>query len=360
MPRKLARVAIVGVLAMATLLYGALEKHVTVRIEGKPISVRTYADTVAGALDRAGVTVGPDDRVVPSRSTAIHEGSVIQVFRAKAITLLLDGTPRRVIVTGLTVQQVLDEVAVRGRLADFVHPSRGARVSPGMTIVYDRAVEVTVAYDGHVEPVVTNATSVATVVKELGIALGARDRLDPAPATTPAAGMQIKVLRVGLRSETQMVTLPFTTILRRQVNLEYGLRKLVQTGQTGLRRVRYESKYVNGVLTSRRVLGSTLLRAPRDRIIAIGAGFPGCVCNRGTQTGSATWYSQAQGLSAAHPWLPLGTVVRVENLANGKWVNVVIRDRGPYGSGRIIDLSDEAFRRIASLSSGVIKVRIRW
>jgi rare lipoprotein A len=102
------------------------------------------------------------------------------------------------------------------------------------------------------------------------------------------------------------------------------------------------------------------LRGVQARIIAIGAGFPGCVCNRGTATGGATWYSQASGLSAAHPWLPFGTVVRVENLANGKWVNVVIRDRGPFGSGRIIDLSDEAFRRIASLSTGVIRVRIRW
>lgn len=360
MPKKVARVAIVAMLAAATLAYGALEKRVTVRIEGKPVSVRTYADTVGGVLERAGVTIGPDDRVVPARTASIHQGSVIRVFRAKAITILLDGKPRRVIVTGLTVQQVLDEVAVRGQLADFVHPSRGARVSPGMTIVYDRAVEVTVAWDGRTEPVVTNATTVGEVVKELGVSLGARDRLDPAPATTPASGMQIKVLRVGIRNETEMQTLPFETILRRQLNLEYGLRRLVQNGQTGLRRVRYQSRYVNGVLVSRKILGASTLRPPQPRIIAIGAGFPGCVCNRGSQSGDATWYSQAQGLSAAHPWLPLGTVVRVENLANGKWVNVVIRDRGPYGSGRIIDLSDEAFRRIASLSSGVIKVRIRW
>jgi uncharacterized protein YabE (DUF348 family) len=360
MPRKLARVAIVVVLGLATIAYGALEKRVTVRIEGKPVSVRTYADTVAGALARAGVVVGPLDRVVPASTSPIHQGSVIQVFRAKPVTILLDGKPRRVVVTGITVQEVLNEVALRGRLADFVHPSRGARVSSGMTIVYDRAVDVTVLHDDHAERVVTNATSVGAVVKELGISLGKRDRLEPVATASPSPGMQIKVLRVGIRNEVQMVSLPFETILRRDRNLEYGLHKVVQTGRSGARRVHYQSKYVNGVRVSRHVIGSTLLRAPRARIIAIGAGFPGCVCNRGTQTGGATWYSQAQGLSAAHPTLPFGTVVRVENLANGKWVNVVIRDRGPYGSGRIIDLSDEAFRRIASLSTGVIKVRIRW
>jgi len=359
-PQKLARVAIIATLAFATFAYGALEKHVTVRIDDRPVGVGTYAGTVAGALSRAGVKLGPNDRVVPAETAAIHQGSVIQVFRAKQITILLDGKPRRVIVTALTVQEVLNEVAVRGRLADFVHPSRGARVSPGMTIVYDRAVNVTVLHDGAAEHVITNATSVGAVVRELGISMGKRDRIVPSAASDPSSGMQIRVLRVGIRDEVQIVSVPFETILRHDRNLEYGLRKVIQTGRPGIRRIRSVSKYVDGVRVSRRVTGTTLVRAPLARIIAIGAGYPECVCNRGTATGGATWYSQAQGLSAAHPWLPFGTVVRVENLANGRWVNVVIRDRGPFGSGRIIDLSDEAFRRIASLSSGVIRVRIRW
>jgi resuscitation-promoting factor RpfB len=359
-PRRLARVAIIATLAAATFAYGSLEKGVTVRIDGRPVSVRTYAGTVAGALSRAGVVLGPEDRVVPVASSTIHQGSVIQVFRAKPITILLDGKPRRVIVTGLTVQEVLNEVAVRGRLADFVHPSRGARVSPGMTIVYDRAADVTVLHDGAAEHVITNATTVGAVVRELGITLGKRDRVIPSTGSDPSPGMHIRVLRVGIRDEVQMETVPFETILRHDRNLEYGLRKVIQSGRPGIRRVRSVSKYVDGVRVTQRITGSTLVRAPLARIIAIGAGYPGCVCNRGTATGGATWYSQAQGLSAAHPWLPFGTVVRVENLANGRWVNVVIRDRGPFGSGRIIDLSDEAFRRIGSLSSGVIRVRIRW
>jgi uncharacterized protein YabE (DUF348 family) len=359
-PSKLARVAIIATLAFATFAYGALEKRVTVRIDGRPAAVTTYAGTVAEALARAGVRLQPEDRVVPAATSKVRRGAVIQVLRAKPVTILLDGKPRRVIVTGLTVQEVLNEVAVRGRLADFVHPSRGARVSPGMTIVYDRAVDVMVLHDGSSEHVITNATSVGAVVRELGIKLGKRDRVVPSIVADPQVGMQIRVLRVGIRNEVQMVSVPFETTLRHDRNLEYGLRKVVQAGRPGLRRIRSVSKYVDGVRVSQRVTGSTLVRAPLARIIAIGAGFPGCVCNRGSATGGATWYSQAQGLSAAHPWLPFGTVVRVENLANGRWVNVVIRDRGPFGAGRIIDLSDEAFRRIASLSSGVIRVRIRW
>jgi rare lipoprotein A len=49
----------------------------------------------------------------------------------------------------------------------------------------------------------------------------------------------------------------------------------------------------------------------------------------------------------------------VTDLANGKTAQVVINDRGPFG-GRIIDLSDEAFARIAPLGQGVCEVRLTW
>jgi len=49
----------------------------------------------------------------------------------------------------------------------------------------------------------------------------------------------------------------------------------------------------------------------------------------------------------------------VENLDNGKVVTVVINDRGPFGGG-IIDLSDQAFARLAPLGTGIIPVRISW
>lgn len=63
-------------------------------------------------------------------------------------------------------------------------------------------------------------------------------------------------------------------------------------------------------------------------------------------------------MTAAHRSLPFGTEVTVRNLANGKYVRVRINDRGPFVSGRIIDLTRAAFSRIASLDKGVVKVEI--
>lgn len=65
------------------------------------------------------------------------------------------------------------------------------------------------------------------------------------------------------------------------------------------------------------------------------------------------------GMTAASRTLPFGTRVRVTNVRNGRSVIVRINDRGPAKwTGKAIDLSRGAFRRIASTRQGVAKVRI--
>ena len=75
------------------------------------------------------------------------------------------------------------------------------------------------------------------------------------------------------------------------------------------------------------------------------------------------WRTMANGrpmdpnaMTTAHPSLPLGTRILVTNPVNGRSVNLVISDRGPFHGGRILDLSSGAFSRIASLGQGIAKV----
>lgn len=91
-----------------------------------------------------------------------------------------------------------------------------------------------------------------------------------------------------------------------------------------------------------------------------------------TETGTASYYAMSlegkltasgeiyrhDSLTAAHPSLPFGTKLKVENLDNGKTVVVRVNDRGPYGDNRILDLSRTAFKQLAPLSEGLIEVKI--
>ncbi|MBP9086085.1 MAG: septal ring lytic transglycosylase RlpA family protein [Kofleriaceae bacterium] len=92
------------------------------------------------------------------------------------------------------------------------------------------------------------------------------------------------------------------------------------------------------------------------------------------ETGFATWYGDdwhgkatASGerfnkhkLTAAHRTLPLGTRVRVTNTRNGRWVELRINDRGPYGKRRerIIDVAEVAAKRLDFIVAGVCPVRV--
>lgn len=66
-----------------------------------------------------------------------------------------------------------------------------------------------------------------------------------------------------------------------------------------------------------------------------------------------------EALTAAHRTLPLGSVVRVVNLTNGKYLHVRITDRGPYVNNRILDLSRGAAARLGMVEGGLSHVRIQ-
>jgi rare lipoprotein A len=90
------------------------------------------------------------------------------------------------------------------------------------------------------------------------------------------------------------------------------------------------------------------------------------------QVGLASWYGRehhgkrtASGarfdmnaMTAAHRSLPLGTMLRVENLANGRSIVVRVNDRGPFTRDRIIDLSQAAARKIDLEDRGIGRVAL--
>jgi rare lipoprotein A len=77
----------------------------------------------------------------------------------------------------------------------------------------------------------------------------------------------------------------------------------------------------------------------------------------GRRTASGERYDR-NALTAAHPNLPFGTMLRVTNLTNHRTVTVRINDRGPFAKGRIIDLSYAAAKRLRMLRAGLARVRI--
>ena len=91
-------------------------------------------------------------------------------------------------------------------------------------------------------------------------------------------------------------------------------------------------------------------------------------------TGIASWYGEAfhgqrtanseiydmEALTAAHPTLPLPSIVQVTNLANGHSLVVRVNDRGPFVSNRLIDLSQAAARELGFERQGLAQVHVSY
>lgn len=92
------------------------------------------------------------------------------------------------------------------------------------------------------------------------------------------------------------------------------------------------------------------------------------------EEGMASWYgpdfhgkSTANGerynqwaMTAAHRTLPMPSMVKVTNLKNGKSIMVRVNDRGPFSSGRIIDLSRAAAEELDMIGAGTARVRLEY
>jgi len=90
------------------------------------------------------------------------------------------------------------------------------------------------------------------------------------------------------------------------------------------------------------------------------------------QRGLASWYGKrfngrrtasgerfsASGFTAAHRTLPIPSYVRVRRVANGEEVIVRINDRGPFHSGRVLDLSFAAAKKLGFVALGSAEVEM--
>lgn len=91
-----------------------------------------------------------------------------------------------------------------------------------------------------------------------------------------------------------------------------------------------------------------------------------------SQTGKASYYANqfhgkktASGekydmyaMTAAHPFIPFNSIIKVTNIKNGKWVTLRVNDRGPFSRKRIVDVSKAAALMLDMVKDGTVEVKL--
>ena len=338
-----------SVVLVGGLTYVAIQKTVTLVVDQRrPEAVRTMSASVGELLDAQGILVGYGDLVTPPTQTSLADGMTVIVERG------WQGG-----ITGPEPDDVGVWVMEGATAPHLMLASRSGEdwFSAGDPAGWSQVVSADVVVKGKDHDVLTNADTVRELLSAMGITSDRDDRVLPSPRTPLKEGMRVRYDAIAFRTRDVRVPIPYTTYTRPSDTLSPGEVRVERSGADGVMVERTQIKFVNGEAVATVVLSRTILQEAIAARRLVGREHQ----TEEIQVGDASWYSFApgSGFTAAHPWLPFGTVVTVTNVANGKSVQVVINDRGPFG-GRIIDLSDEAFARIAPLSQGVCRVRLSW
>lgn len=347
--KAIGNAVLVTALVSAGATYLAIQKTVTLVVDGRPQSVRTLSANVGELLSVTGISLDGHDQVEPPPSTPLFDG----------MTVVVDTQP-----LATTIASARTDVGVwvmEGASAPSATLAGGRAEAPLSAegwVGTSPVVHARVVVKGKEHDVLTNADTVGALLSAMGIRADPSDRVLPSPSTPLHDGRVVTFVDIDLRTKRVVRPIPFDTLTTYSDALAPGAVRVVSGGDRGSLLEVYRVKVVDGRVVARTLVRRQVLEQAEPRRRLVGRQDDGV---HGTQTGEASWYSFApgSGFTAAHPWLPFGTVVTVTNLANGKSIQVVINDRGPFG-GRIIDLSEEAFSALASLGTGVIDVRLNW
>lgn len=269
----IALVALV-VLAVAgtTAGYAALNKTITLSVDGEERTVSAFNGTVGDVLEDEGVEVGDRDRVVPSVDEAVEDGTKISVRYARPLELTVDGATETHWVLAADVDSALAELGLRAEGAQL-SASRSASIGRdglALDVVTPKTLTIVVGAEQPVQEQVA-AVTVADVLAELDITLGEADSVVPAAETPVAAGDQIVVTRWAAEQATVTgEVVPHGTVEVPDDTMFEGDEEVEVEGRDGTADVTYLVVLRNGSSIGSRELERVVTQAPVTERVRVG------------------------------------------------------------------------------------------
>lgn len=187
------------------------------------------------------------------------------------VTILETGKePVQITTTNMNVGKLLAKQGIVLSDDDQINCSLADTISDQSVIKIDRAFDINVTYNGQTETVKTAAATVAEVLEDEGIAVGAEDEVTPSLESQIKANDHIVVVDHDLQHITVQEKIPYQTIENENPDLTSGERVVVQKGIEGVVEYEYTFRYENGVEVDRQLVREIQLSTPVDEIVEYG------------------------------------------------------------------------------------------
>ena len=192
------------------------------------------------------------------------------VWAQKQVAVVVDGQTSRVKTQATSVAGLLRQSGIPLGAGDVVTPVASSPVSSGMTVIVRHATPVTLNLGGEAVALNVVGRSVADALVAAGIDPSANPAVTPALSAKLERGMTITAPKVFARVSHEQFTLPFNRVTRKDPFLPAGVRKVVTRGRAGTGLRLYRSLVANGVEGPRALSAEKTVALPVDEVVAVG------------------------------------------------------------------------------------------
>jgi uncharacterized protein YabE (DUF348 family) len=257
--------------AGGSVAYASKSKTVSLSVDGKVQKVHTFGSTVADALKAQKIQVGEHDVVAPSADSKLKDGQEIAVQYGRQLTVTADGAKKIFWTTADSVNEALADLGLRYDGA-MLSTSRSAPIGrQGLDLVVRTPKTVQIVRQGKVATIKSLASTVGEALTGAKIAWDRDDRITPAAATALKPGVnRIAYTKVDLRKVTRTESIAFGTDETKSATLLVGTKKTTAAGKAGAKAVTYLYTYLDGKLTTAKVVTSNVVTAPVDAKVLVG------------------------------------------------------------------------------------------
>jgi uncharacterized protein YabE (DUF348 family) len=288
--------AVVFALVASTVGYAAMNKTVTLSIDGKATEVSTMDGTVGDVLESEGVEIGDHDVVAPGLDAAVNDGTRIAVRYGRPLDISVDGQDKTYWVTATDVDTALDQLDLRyaGAELSVSRSSSIGREGLDLEVVTPKKLTVKVG-DEKKRTETVPALTVREALQDLEVTFDKDDKVTPKPDANLDDGDKIVVTKV--RTVTKKVTeaIDAGTVEKYDSGMYEGKTRTVRSARDGSRDVVYEITFENGEVVSRKALRSTVKRQPVNGIVRVGTkDRPAPAPTTNFASGSTVWDQLAQ------------------------------------------------------------------
>lgn len=267
------RIALVAALALAlvglvggTVAYSAMNKTVTLSVDGKVEEVKTFDSTVEEILAEEDINVGEHDQVAPSLDSNVEDGTRIAVGIGREINLSVDGEEESHWVTATRVGPALEAIGKRFAGAEL-SSSRSAPIGrEGLDLTVKTAKDVTLVNAGKKSKQTTTAVTVREALQDLDVKHDRNDEVRPGRQAGIEDGDRVRVVDIKKETRKVKVDKPNETVVRYSDSMLKGKEKVERPGRDGVRLDTHRVVLADGDQRSRKKVDSAVRAQPIDRV----------------------------------------------------------------------------------------------